>query len=63
MKLITFREFILAVLFSIVFAWVFIYVIPAITVDKFGPTQEEVRDSFRANAYSNYLARKGYTND
>lgn len=63
MKLITLKEFIVAVLFSILFAWLFIYVMPSMMIRAYSGNTQEMRNKARAEAYHQYLIRKGYINE
>lgn len=48
--------------FSILFAAVFIYGIPALSVRAFYD-ESKMQDAARANAYHQYLVRKGHINE
>lgn len=62
MQVITLKEFLAAVLFSVIFAWIFIYAMPSVMA-KVGYDEAKMQDAARANAYHQYLIRKGVINE
>lgn len=66
MENVTLKQFVLdiaaIIVFSILFAAVFIYGIPALSVRAWG-NDSKMQDQARANAYHQYLIRKGVIND
>lgn len=66
MQNVTLKEFAIDMatitVFSILFAAVFIYLIPAIGV-RVSYDEDKIQSQVRANAYHQYLVRKGHINE